>query len=552
MTAAHDGHHRIVVAADPLALELGLRPGLAVAQALTIAPELHVMESQPDADADALLRLARWCQRTTPLVSVDAPDGLWLDVTGCTHLWGSETALLQSLVNRLTRDGLQAQAAMADTPGAAHAVARYGVLDEPVIVPVGAHLVFVSRLPVAALRMPSELVATLRRLGFERIGHLTGIPSTLLSQRFGPLPSLRLDQAYGHVREPLQPLPPEHTLQRRVAFLEPLLTTEALAIAIVALVEPVCEEMEHIGLGARHIDLLFERVDNQVAAIRIGTVRPSRDASHLVRLLSGRLDTVDPGLGVEAMRLVVPLAESLEWQQQESGGCIQDVARLIDQLANRLGGDSIYSATPVQSDLPERVVERTEPGFESPMHIPKATPIRQPPIRPLVRPKPSLTVVPSGLHYDVRKASLNVAKNDHLRLVYIRQPASDLETDPPLIEWRRSRDKPSPPQFGPVWPRRLKAPSRLLYPPRPIEALAGLPNQPPVAFTWRRHRHRVRRADGPERIYAEWWRDGRKISSIRDYYEVENESGQRFWLFREGNGLDTLTGDLSWFLHGLF
>jgi protein ImuB len=82
--------------------------------------------------------------------------------------------------------------------------------------------------------------------------------------------------------------------------------------------------------------------------------------------------------------------------------------------------------------------------------------------------------------------------------------------------------------------------------------LAALPDQPPVAFTWRRRRHRIRRADGPERIYGEWWRHDEESQSVRDYFQVEDESGQRFWLFRCGNGLDQATGDLSWFLHGLF
>jgi protein ImuB len=82
--------------------------------------------------------------------------------------------------------------------------------------------------------------------------------------------------------------------------------------------------------------------------------------------------------------------------------------------------------------------------------------------------------------------------------------------------------------------------------------MALLPDQPPIAFTWRRVRHRVRHADGPERITGEWWKRDREWLSVRDYFRVEDEDGLRFWLFRRGDGRDAETGDMSWFLQGFF
>jgi protein ImuB len=102
------------------------------------------------------------------------------------------------------------------------------------------------------------------------------------------------------------------------------------------------------------------------------------------------------------------------------------------------------------------------------------------------------------------------------------------------------------------WPPDLPRPVRLLDPPQQIEAMALLPDHPPVAFTWRRVRHRVRHADGPERIAGEWWKRDREWSSMRDYFRVEDEDGCRFWLFRRGDGSDVDTGDMCWFLHGFF
>ena len=535
---------------------------MAVAQALAIVPGIEVVDAEPEADHEALLRLARWCHRITPLVSIDGIDGLWLDVTGCAHLSGGEAALLGSVLGRFARDGMQARAAVADTPGAAHALARHGA--GPVVVLPGEQAVALWELPIAALRLDPALETTLRRLGFEQVGHLGRIPRALLARRFGPLPGLRLDQAHGRVHEPLAPLAPDTVLQRRTGFLEPLLTAEALAIGIEHLVLPLCEEMERHGLGARQLDLLFERVDSHVAAIRIGTARPSRDGPHLVRMLAERLNSIDPGLGVEAMQLVVPLAEPLAWEQQEGSSAPQDVGRLVDRLTNRLGSDSVFQASPAESARPDRCVGSSPAayvmgGLVAATHTgPHARTGQRTGLDhdhddgtgALVKsqPKPNLTLVSNRIDDMPR----DPRPETHLRLV---APSDDAEDEPPLLEWRpRSQGgahRRILPGIAASWPTRLQAPARLLDPPRPVEALAALPDQPPVAFTWRSRRYRVRRADGPERVQGEWWRDDEALS-VRDYFQVEDDAGQRFWLFREGNGLNPRTGDLSWYLHGLF
>ncbi len=462
-----DGNRRVIEAADAAAAALGLRPGMAVAQAMAVAPGLHVLEAEPAEDAASLERLARWCQRLTPLAAPDAPDGLWLDVAGCSHLWGGEQLMLDHLRARLAQDGVTARAAAADTPGAAHAMARHGREE---IIPPGAQAEATAMLPVQALRLPEDTVATLRRLGFELVGPLARIPRALLARRFGPEPGRRIDQAYGAMAEPLQPLPHAAPLQHRLAFLEPLLTAEALSAATAQLLDPLCAAMERAGVGARRLDLLFERVDGAVQATRIGTARPSRDKRHLGRLLDEHLEKIDPGLGIEAMRLVAPLAEPLRWRQDAAGGS-GDMSALVDRLANRLGAGRVYRAAPVESDVPERAVRRV-PALQRP--------------------------------------------------------------------------------GGASWPGTGPAPTRLLHPPRPVEAIAELPDHAPAAFTWRRHRHRVRRADGPERIYGEWWRRDAETEAVRDYFRVEDQDGRRFLLFRQGDGMDRATGDLSWFLHGVF
>lgn len=467
MTAAADGNRRVIQAVDGAAAALGLRRGQVVAQAVAVVPGLVVADADPDEDAASLERLARWCQRLTPLVAVDAPDGLWLEVTGCTHLWGGEQSLLEHLVGRLARCGMQARAAIADTPGAAHAMTRHG---GDAIVRPGAQAEAIGPLPVQALRLQEETVATLRRLGFEQIGDLARIPRALLARRFGPQLCLRLDQAHGLAAEPLWPLAHEAPLQHRLSFLEPLLTAEALSEATVRLLRPLCAAMEGAGLGARRLDLLFERVDGTVQATRIGTARPNRDPRHLARLLDEHLPKVDPGLGIEAMSLVVSLTEKVRWRQRTASGD-RDVSVLVDRLANRLGSGRVYRVASIESDVPERAVGRV-PALSGP---------------------------------------------------------------------RRT-----------AWPGTGPAPTRLLDPPRPVQAIAELPDRAPAAFIWRRRRHRVRRADGPERIYGEWWRRDAEKRGVRDYFRVEDEDGRRFLLFREGDGLDPRTGGLQWYVQGMF
>ncbi len=473
VTARHDGHRRVLDAVCPAARALGLRPGQTAAHAQACIPGLHVAEADPQGDAAALLRLSHLCLRYAPLAAPDPPDGLWIDATGSAHLHGGEPALLADLRARLSRAGFAARAALADTPAASHALARFCTRNETVL-PHGADpRALLDDLPVAALRLPEDMLTALRRVGLERIGQLAAASRAPLARRFGPILLHRLDQAQGRVFEPIEPVLPPEATAHRLAFPEPLLTANSFAAAIAMLARQVCARLEQTGQGARRLDLLFERVDGSWQAIRVGTGRPARDARHLARLLEQRIETIDPGPGVEAMQLHVTLAETLGWTQADSDtpGDHPGLAELVDRLAGRLGEDRVYRAAPVASRIPERSLRH---------------------VRPLAPPSRA------------------------------------------------------------TWPAALPRPTRLLDPPQPVEALALLPDHPPAAFVWRRVRHRVRRADGPERVRGEWWRRDAELSAVRDYFAVEDEAGRRFWLYRSGDGVDPASGTLRWFLHGLF
>ncbi len=470
--AGREGAARIIHAADAVARQLGLHPGLPVAQARARVPDLHVLDADPPADRAALDRLAAWClKRYSPVVALDPPDGLWIDATGAGHLFGGDRAMLEDLVQRLGRAGIAARAAMADTPGAAHALARHGyqqvaIADRQIEQALGV-------LPIAALRLPDEMVVALRKLGFEQVGELAQTARAPLALRFGALIGQRLDQMFGREPEPFDPVEPAELVRVERAFVEPIGAPETLQRQIGLLAEALCIALAHRALGARRLDLLFHRVDSAVPSIRVGTAAPCQDPRHLARLLADRLETVDPGFGVERMRLTASLAEPVVPRQTSawSAGSGGEVAALVDMLANRLGPAKLYRAAPVESDLPERSVAKVA------------------------------AMAPVG---------------------------------------------------GTSWPDDLPRPSRLLARPEPVDTLALLPDHPPVQFTWRGVRRRVLRADGPERVFGEWWRADQERHTVRDYFQVEDQDGERFWLFRSGDGVDPATGSMRWYLHGVF
>jgi protein ImuB len=457
---------------DAAARHAGLRIGLPAAKAQALVPGLIVRDAEPTADAKALDRLALWAlQRYAPIVAAYPPDGLVIDVTGATHLHGGEDAMLKGMVARLAASGIAAWAAIADSWGAAHALARTSA--RPTVVPAGDSAKAILDMPIASLRLPKTMVEDLHVLGFERIGELAAKPRAPLALRFGPELCRRLDQAMGSLSEPIDPVRPPDLIEVRRVFAEPIGAAETIARYTGKLTGKLCAALEAKGLGARQLDLLFYRVDNRIEAVRIGTAWPVRDATRLTRLLCDKIENVDPGFGIEIMRLAATLAEPLTPKQIHSSLTEEpeaDVSHLIDTLANRVGEQHLYRFAPVASYVPERSVQKIAP----------------------------------------------VA------------PESETWSDP--------------------WPR----PARLLPKPEPIETLALLPDHPPVSFTWRGIRRRVKCADSPERIFGEWWKHDAELSAVRDYFRVEDEVGERFWIYRAGDGEDPTTGSHRWFLHGIF
>jgi protein ImuB len=266
---------------DAAARHAGLHIGMPTAKAQALAPGLIVRDAEPVADAKALDRLALCAlQHYAPVAAADPPDGLVIDVTGAVHLHGGEDAMLVGMVARLAASGIAARAAIADSWGAAHALARYAA-QPALVIPAGNSAKAILDLPIAALRLPKTMVEDLSVLGFARIGELAAKPRAPRALRFGPELCRRLDQAMGSLSEPIDPVRPPDLIEVRRVFAEPIGAVETISRYIGKLAVLLCEALEAKGLGARRLDLLFHRVDNRIEAIRIGTARPVRDTKFM-------------------------------------------------------------------------------------------------------------------------------------------------------------------------------------------------------------------------------------------------------------------------------
>jgi protein ImuB len=516
-----------VVALDARALKLGLAPGLTLADARARVPELAAVDHDPHGDRLWLERIADGCDRWTPMVALDPPDGVTLDITGCveafslrssspfvpSEVWGSESALAADVEQRLTRSGLTLRLALADTPEAAQALARFQSL------PAADESQAIRRLPIVALGQEDEAETALRRAGLKTIGDLADRPSAPLAARFGEGLVDALDRLLGRADSRISPRRALPALLFERRFAEPVARTDDALMVLDDLAREAAIVLEERhGGGRRFVGRLY-RSDGAVREIAIETGLPTRDPAIPARLFRERIDTladpIDPGFGFDMIRLAVPAIEPLAATQLKlEGGRVAEeaMAALVDRLSTRLGRNRVRRFALQGTHIPEQQA--------------------------------------------------------------LALPAVDLPDPAP---W------PLPPAGEP--PLR---PLHLFDPPQRIEVTAEVPDGPPRRFRWRRTVHEIARFEGPERIAGEWWRvrvnrlpdpplsvlrekPGRdamdcddaeaadhaatppkdKPLLTRDYFRVEDVRGRRFWLFRHGL-YDRETGSPDWYVHGLF
>jgi protein ImuB len=460
-------HGRMVITAINAIAEMqGIFQGSVLADAKAILPNLSAQEDQPVVFEKLLLKFGEWFIRYSPVVAIDAPDGIIIDATGCTHLWGNEENYINDITNRLGHLGYTVQTAIAGTIGTAWAVCRYGQTS---IVANGEEKNALSKLPAAALRLQDETLESLQKLGLRYISDFISMPVAALRRRFGNDFINRLHQALGMEMEWIDPVEIIPPFYERLYCLEPIVTRTGIEIALQKLLETLCGQLSKEQKGIRLACLKIFRVDGVTQKIEIGTHQPSNDKQHLYKLFEGKLQIIAPALGIELFVLEVLQSEEHRPVQEKmwlSKGDVSDtqLAMLIDRISNKIGEGKIHRYLPDEHYWPERSIKKA--------------------------------------------GSLN-------------------------------EKSPIP------WPIYQPRPLRILLEPEAISVTAPVPDYPPMFFRHKGKMHKIKKADGPERIEQEWWL---QEGLHRDYYYVEDEEGCRYWIFRSGHY--EADRPVGWYLHG--
>jgi protein ImuB len=526
---------QVIVAVSKSAHALGIRRDMTLTQARALCATVLHADHDPRRDAKALEALGRWLTRFTPVVSVCCGTGdspvkagkdhgqvahatAFLDVTGCEHLFGGIENLAHQVHESLVRMRLDVRVAAAPTPGAAWALAYGAGRNGPVSVSPPQLEAALAPLPPAALRIDDELDEALHHLGLSTVGQVRALPREVLPARFGSQLSLRLDQALGNVAEPLVPLEYVPPVVARMDFDGVVSSLEAIWAVFRELIGRVIGQLARRGQGARRVEVEFLRDGLPPVKRSILLSRPSRDPVNLFNLFrcaaedlvappaprpASRLRGRRPGQpkpvvaptrveqlqsdGFVGMRLTVPLCEPLADEQvcllgrEEDAGQVE-LDRLIERLRVRLGEEAVVRAELVEAHVPERAWKKDE---------------------------------------RVTRGQGDKVTKEAARLPSL-SPCHPLTLSPPH------------PSFRPL--HLLPTPAELRVMVSPSDDREGRP----VMFSHEGQVHRVAHAVGPERIAGQWW-DGH--DKTRDYFDVQDEVGRRFWVFRVAQ-----TG--KWYLHG--
>lgn len=503
---------QVLVSLCGLAEAAGLRQGQPLRDATAMVPGLLTATADPLAEADFLTRLRRWAGKFSPWVAEEAPDALVIDLTGCAHLFGGEAALLAQAEQDCADLGLTVRAGVADTRGAAWALARFAgararphrngdaiaqearatrsraakrrvegapvAVAQGVIAPPGQMRQALADLPLAALRLAPSVVESLHRLGLRRVRDVIDLPRAAFARRFGADSLRRLDQALGLESEPVAPARAPLHFATRLTFPDPIGLTEDITQGLDRILPPLCVKLRAQARGARRLRLEAYRSDGRVERLDIGLARPTDDAHAIRPLILLKLDKIDPGFGIDCLRLEALETEPLHPVQHRgqiaASAAAEDrnapthaISDLIGRLGARLGTEAVTRLHPSESHIPEKSAQ-------------------------------TLTAAWSVPH-------------------------------------------PEP------WPQPRTPRPILLWSPEPVQA----PDDPtpPAQFRWRRRDLTTRVAAGPERIAPEWWfDDAHWRNGPRDYWRVEVGEGERLWLYY-AHGADIPGG---WFCHGGF
>jgi protein ImuB len=528
------GKHRIV-ACSKRALEMGVQPGIPKAEAEALlhfavtadaphqnagcptgpqdfkregclsssagsGPHFELYDAR--ADRNRLRDLAVWCRRFSPVVGVedaDRPECLLINLEGITHLFKNERAMARHVLDELQKVNVFARVAIADTVGMAWAAAHFGLggsrapskTNHPILVPTGESRSVLQALPVAALRLPIDLIGTLAELDLRRISQLFKLPKSTLPSRFGDVLHKRIDQALGEVAEPITPeLPPRPTIERW-EFEYVISDSRVIEMAVERLLTRTLATLEADRQGIQRVHILLQGELGELTDFTVGLIRPTASLPHLMRLVRTQLETVRTPDDICEIKVELISSAPLDPRQETLFACRDELKarrerdQLFERISSRLGEEAVVVAHAVADAQPERAFR----------------------FQPLTR---------SQLSGSGNRNSLGWS-----------EPRDGSAGERSAVEQNAG---------GFMRPLNLKAEVKQ------VDVVTVSGNSPPYNIRWHGRVHPIVKSWGPERVHTGWWRDA---NIVRDYYRIETDQGVQLWVFQNArNG--------EWFLHGIF
>lgn len=358
--AVPDHGRMVITEASYAANARGIMKGMVVSDAKVLFPSLQVINDVQCLNQKLLKSIAQWFIRFSPVAAIDMPDGIILDATGCTHLWGGEENYLKDIINKLKSFGYHIRAAMADTIGTAWAVARYGKIKA--IIKSGEHANALMPLPPISLRLQQEANEKLLKLGLTEVGSFMFMQASVLRRRFGADLLSKLNQALGTKEEYIEPVVPVSAFTERLPCLELIQTKEGIEIALQQLLEKLCKRLNLEGKGLRELKFTAYRVDNKTTSIGITTNHASYNPKHLFKLIEYRISLLEPGSGIELFIIEALKVEKVVAIQQtiftaKGNSESREIAELLDNLENKFGNNIVHRYLPSEHHWPERSVK---------------------------------------------------------------------------------------------------------------------------------------------------------------------------------------------------
>ncbi|RAP40774.1 DNA methylase [Rhodovulum viride] len=569
---------QVIVSLCAEAEAAGLRIGQPLRDAMAICPQLATRPADPAGEAAFLTGLRRWAGRFSPWVAEDPPDGLRLDITGCAHLFGGEPGLIAAVETDCTALGLSVRPGIADTLGAAWALARFagteaqphrtgdaiaqearatrsraarragqgggqtaaraeGLAAErlPIAAP-GQTRAALAPLPMAALRLDETIIEALARLGLRRVGDILGMPRAPLARRFGRGLVDRLDQALGAAPEPVSPARPAPHLAVRLSLPEPIGLEADLLAAIDRLLPALGARLEAAGLGARRLRLQAFRTDHGIRTVEVGLARATAAPDRMRPLLALKLGGIengiegghDDGSGIDRLRLDAIETEPLH----PHSGRFDIPARTGAGSGDGPGGGSDDGSGDRSGDR-----SGDDPGRDTAERADRYRDATKNAGKDRAGP-PEPAAADPGMADLIGRLGARIGLEAVTRLA----PAESHIPEKGFQLLAAAWSDPAGP-----WPRPDRPRPLLLFAPEPVAA-AEHP-EPPDRFRWRQRAFAARAAAGPERLLPEWWLDDPAWrSGPRDYWRVDTDAQTRLWLYY-AHGAEMSAG---WFCQGRF